>query len=351
MIGRQDDPEWGEAVVAYVVRRRERRASSTRCASSASLASSGPKDYVFVAALPKSSYGKILKTELRRLDETLQVGRSMTDDRYGSTGKTALVVGAGSSGPGLGQRQGRPPSCSPARVRRVFCVDLNRGCGARDRRSIIRAEGGEAEALQADASTRDRRGARWSRRAWSGSGASTCSTTTSASLRSGAWSTSRRLRGSACCAVNLTSCFLAMKHVDPGDGAPAARRGSIVNISSIASVRYTGVPVRRLLRDEGRHEPPHADDGRRSTRRQKHPRQRGPSRVDEDADGRADGRAASPTLRRRRRGDVAHARDAQCPMGEMGDAWDVAYAALFLASRRVQVRHRRSSSSWTAASP
>jgi NAD(P)-dependent dehydrogenase (short-subunit alcohol dehydrogenase family) len=25
-------------------------------------------------------------------------------------------------------------------------------------------------------------------------------------------------------------------------------------------------------------------------------------------------------------------RDEQCPMGRMGDAWDVAYAALFLAS-------------------
>jgi len=25
-------------------------------------------------------------------------------------------------------------------------------------------------------------------------------------------------------------------------------------------------------------------------------------------------------------------RDAQCPTGKMGDAWDVAYAALFLAS-------------------
>jgi NAD(P)-dependent dehydrogenase (short-subunit alcohol dehydrogenase family) len=34
-------------------------------------------------------------------------------------------------------------------------------------------------------------------------------------------------------------------------------------------------------------------------------------------------------------GDVAKmiaARDAQCPTGAMGDAWDVAYAALFLAS-------------------
>jgi NAD(P)-dependent dehydrogenase (short-subunit alcohol dehydrogenase family) len=25
-------------------------------------------------------------------------------------------------------------------------------------------------------------------------------------------------------------------------------------------------------------------------------------------------------------------RDAQCPMGHMGDAWDVAYASLYLAS-------------------
>jgi long-chain acyl-CoA synthetase len=27
-----------------------------------------PKDYVFVDALPKNNYGKILKTELRKLD-------------------------------------------------------------------------------------------------------------------------------------------------------------------------------------------------------------------------------------------------------------------------------------------
>jgi long-chain acyl-CoA synthetase len=29
-----------------------------------------PKDYVFVDALPKNNYGKILKTELRDLDST-----------------------------------------------------------------------------------------------------------------------------------------------------------------------------------------------------------------------------------------------------------------------------------------
>ena len=31
-----------------------------------------PKDYVFVDALPKNNYGKILKTELRELDSKRQ---------------------------------------------------------------------------------------------------------------------------------------------------------------------------------------------------------------------------------------------------------------------------------------
>jgi NAD(P)-dependent dehydrogenase (short-subunit alcohol dehydrogenase family) len=30
--------------------------------------------------------------------------------------------------------------------------------------------------------------------------------------------------------------------------------------------------------------------------------------------------------------EMVRRRDKQCPMGHMGDAWDVAYAALFLAS-------------------
>ena len=42
---------------------------STACASTTSPASSGPKGYRFVDALPKNNYGKILKTELRQLLE------------------------------------------------------------------------------------------------------------------------------------------------------------------------------------------------------------------------------------------------------------------------------------------
>jgi NAD(P)-dependent dehydrogenase (short-subunit alcohol dehydrogenase family) len=56
-----------------------------------------------------------------------------------------------------------------------------------------------------------------------------------------------------------------------------------------------------------------------------------PAGADEDADGRAFGGSGSEL----RQGDVEamwRARDAQVPMGHMGDAWDVANAALFLAS-------------------
>ena len=52
---------------------------------------------------------------------------------------------------------------------------------------------------------------------------------------------------------------------------------------------------------------------------------------DENADGRASAGLASSYAR----GDVEamwRARDAQVPMGHMGEAWDVANAALFLAS-------------------
>ena len=49
-------------------RRGAARASSTRCASSQIARFKRPKDYVFVDALPKNNYGKILKTELRELD-------------------------------------------------------------------------------------------------------------------------------------------------------------------------------------------------------------------------------------------------------------------------------------------
>jgi long-chain acyl-CoA synthetase len=66
VIGRPDR-EWGEVVVAYVVGEVDAQALDALCLQHIARFKR-PKDYVFVNALPKNNYGKILKTELRALD-------------------------------------------------------------------------------------------------------------------------------------------------------------------------------------------------------------------------------------------------------------------------------------------
>ena len=67
VIGRPDQ-EWGEVVVAYVAGEAEAGELDALCLN-AIARFKRPKDYVFVDALPKNNYGKILKTELRAMDE------------------------------------------------------------------------------------------------------------------------------------------------------------------------------------------------------------------------------------------------------------------------------------------
>jgi len=66
VIGRPDR-EWGEVVVAYVVGEATAGELDALCLSCIARFKR-PKDYVFVDALPKNNYGKILKTELRAMD-------------------------------------------------------------------------------------------------------------------------------------------------------------------------------------------------------------------------------------------------------------------------------------------
>ncbi len=67
VIGRPD-PEWGEDVVAFVVRTDEVAVTpaelDAHCQSQIARFKR-PKDYFFVPELPKNNYGKVLKTELR----------------------------------------------------------------------------------------------------------------------------------------------------------------------------------------------------------------------------------------------------------------------------------------------
>lgn len=66
VIGRPDT-EWGEIVVAYVVGSASESQLDELCLSRIARFKR-PKAYVFVEALPKNAYGKVLKTELRALD-------------------------------------------------------------------------------------------------------------------------------------------------------------------------------------------------------------------------------------------------------------------------------------------
>jgi acyl-CoA synthetase (AMP-forming)/AMP-acid ligase II len=63
-------PEWGEEVVAFVVPKEgaqvERAALDQLCLDSIARFKR-PRDYRFVDSLPKNNYGKVLKTELRKL--------------------------------------------------------------------------------------------------------------------------------------------------------------------------------------------------------------------------------------------------------------------------------------------
>jgi long-chain acyl-CoA synthetase len=66
VIGRPDR-EWGEVAVAYVVGDAKPAELDALCLA-AIARFKRPKDYVFIPALPKNNYGKILKTDLRALD-------------------------------------------------------------------------------------------------------------------------------------------------------------------------------------------------------------------------------------------------------------------------------------------
>ena len=127
-------------------------------------------------------------------------------------------------------------------------------------------------------------------------------------------------------AVNLKPMFLTCKYVLPI--MERQGRGAIVNVGSIAGLRWTGVPYITYSTSKGAIPPftrsialQYAAKGIR-------------------ANVVSPGLMNTPMIREPLKdvyagGDIdkmIEIRDAQCPMGHMGDAWDVAMASLFLAS-------------------
>jgi NAD(P)-dependent dehydrogenase (short-subunit alcohol dehydrogenase family) len=226
-----------------------------------------------------------------------------------------MVVGAGSIGPGWGN--GKATAVTFARQgAQVFCVDRN-GAAAEETAKIITGEGGRATAFTADVS----------RAAEVEAMVAACLKTygridvldNNVGIASmGSVVDVAEEEWDRVFAVNLKSAYLAMKHV------------SIINISSIASIRHLGISyvtyattkaaMNQMTRTTAvEYAPQHIRVNAILPGLMKTPM------VEHSA-----GLAASYA-----KGDVEamwRARDAQVPMGHMGDAWDVANAALFLAS-------------------
>jgi NAD(P)-dependent dehydrogenase (short-subunit alcohol dehydrogenase family) len=239
--------------------------------------------------------------------------------------KIAMVVGAGSIGPGWGN--GKATAVTFARQgAQVFCVDRN-GAAAEETVKIITSEGGKATAFTADVSR-----------------AADVEAMVKACLKTygridvldnnvgiaemGGVVEVTEAEWDRVFAVNLKSAFLSMKHVIPvmqGQGG-----GSIINISSIASIRHVGISYVTYAASKAA-----MNQMTRTTAVEyasDHIRVNAilPGLMKTPMVEHSAGLAASYA-----KGDVEamwRARDAQVPMGHMGDAWDVANAALFLAS-------------------
>ncbi|MFE1599302.1 SDR family NAD(P)-dependent oxidoreductase [Methylobacterium sp. ID0610] len=235
--------------------------------------------------------------------------------------KVALVFGAGSVGPGWGN--GKATAALFARNgAHVVCIDINREA-AEETVGIIAGEGGRATAA-------------------------TCDVTDSASIKAVVDAVIERhgridiLHNNVGYAtmggpieldeagwhrtldLNVTSCFLTCKHVLPH--MLARKSGAIVNVSSIAAVRYTGYPYAAYYAAKAAVNNftmglalQYARDGIR-------------------VNAIMPGLMNTPLIFQQISGQYADAeamvkaRDAACPTGRMGTAWDIAKAALFLAS-------------------
>ncbi len=242
-------------------------------------------------------------------------------------GKVALVTGAGSSGPGWGN--GKATSVLFAREgARVCLIDINREA-VEETAGIIRDEGGECLVEQVDVTDAEQVAGvvRACVEAWgridilhNNVGILEVGGPVEASLES--WE--------RVVSVNLTSMFLTCKYVLPVMEAQGS--GAIVNISSITAIRYLGIPyvsysatkggVLQLTQSVALE---YAEKGIRANSILPG-LMNTPMIVEPLKDAYADGDVD----------EMIRMRNEQVPMKRMGDAWDVAHAALFLASEEAR---------------
>jgi NAD(P)-dependent dehydrogenase (short-subunit alcohol dehydrogenase family) len=237
--------------------------------------------------------------------------------------KVALVVGAGSVGPGWGN--GKAASVLYAREgAKVFAADINLAA-ADETRGLIEDEGGRCIAHRTnvadEADVRDMVAAcidAYGRIDILHNNVGIVEVGGAADVSVEAWD--------RVMAINLRGMFLACRFTLPHMVEHGG--GAIVNVSSIAGVRWSGVPYITYSTSKGAILPLTRSIALEYAARNVRANAILPGLMDTPMiqeplkDAYADGDVE----------EMLRIRHAQCPMGRMGDAWDVAYAALFLAS-------------------
>ena len=235
--------------------------------------------------------------------------------------KIAIVFGAGSVGPGWGN--GKATATLFAREgAHVVCVDFN-PAAASETVEIIKGEGGAATAAICDVTNSEQVKRVVEDTIAAHGRVDVLHNNVGYATMGGPIELSEE-EWHKTLDLNITGCFLACKHVLPH--MLARRSGAIVNVSSVAAIRWTGYPYAAYYAAKAAVNNftmglalQYAKDGIR-------------------ANAVMPGLMNTPLIHQQISGqykdadEMVRARDAACPMGRMGTAWDIARAALFLAS-------------------
>lgn len=237
-------------------------------------------------------------------------------------GKTVIVTGAGSAGEGWGN--GKAAATLYAREgARVVAADRSLAA-AEETCELIRSEGGVCEAIAADVTRREDVQAMVQAAMDHFGRIDVLHNNVGIAEVGGPVETSED-SWDRLVAVNQTSLFLTSKYVLPI--MERQKKGAIVNISSVAALRWIGFPYVAYT----------ATKAAMLAFTKNIAMQYAPSGIRANCilPGLMDTPMIREPLKKSYGGDVENMRNkrhAQCPMGHMGDAWDVAHAALFLAS-------------------
>lgn len=235
-------------------------------------------------------------------------------------GRVALVFGAGSSGPGWGN--GKASAVTFARAgATVIAIDIE-PAAAEETRAIIVAEGGLAEAAACDVTRSEQVRPLIDDVAVRHGRIDVLMNNVGVTVMGGVIEESedsfKRVLD-----INLTSAFLTCKYCVPH--MLRRGKGAIVNVSSLASIRYSYPYVSYQASKAGLNQLTQSvalQFARQGIR----------------ANAILPGMIDTPLIYKQIAGQyesadaMRAARDAKTPMGRQGTAWDVANAALFLAS-------------------